>query len=174
MSKTLRILGLLFALVLTSCGKSSEVTVSTVGGPTTTTTMAVIPPPISQTTTSTTSSILQTTTSIAAKTIVKSHHSLKVAGVWDTLSECEAHGNWALNDFYDGGLQFSPYTWTSYVAAGKPYGLVGYPRYAYQATREQQIVVAIRVRDGIKNSSNPFLNAQGYGAWPRCRHKAGV
>lgn len=75
---------------------------------------------------------------------------------------------------YEGGLQFSSDTWDDYVAAGKPYALIGYPDAAYNATREQQITVAIRVRDGVEGSSDPYLNAQGWGAWPTCRHEIGV
>lgn len=83
---------------------------------------------------------------------------------------------WASNtgNGYEGGLQFSHSTWVDYVAEGKPYGLVGYPAHAYDATREQQITVGIRVRDGVEGSSDPYLNAQGWGAWPTCRHEVGV
>lgn len=90
------------------------------------------------------------------------------------MAECESGGNWAKHGYHEGGLQFHPDTWTAYVAAGKSYALAGYPAHAYDATREQQIVVAIRVRDGVKDSSDPYLNAQGYGAWPHCRHNVGV
>lgn len=91
------------------------------------------------------------------------------------MADCEADGNWgARGGTYEGGLQFLPYMWESYVAAGKPYGLEGFPEHAYDATREQQIVVAERIRDGVEGSSDPYLNPQGYGAWPHCRYEAGV
>lgn len=95
--------------------------------------------------------------------------------VWDSLAQCEADGNWGKRGgLYEGGLQFHPNTWSDYVAASKPYGLSGYPAHAYDASREQQITVAIRVRDGVKESRDPYLNPQGWNAWPHCRHEAGV
>lgn len=78
--------------------------------------------------------------------------------VWDRLAMCESGGRWAYNGSsgYDGGLQFSPGTWTAYK-------LSGYPAYAWQASREQQIAVAERV-----------LASQGWGAWPACSSKLGL
>lgn len=98
----------------------------------------------------------------------------QVRGVWDRLAGCEADGRWQLDARYDGGLQFDPPTWSDYVAAGKPYALAGFPPYAWQATREQQITVALRVRDGLPGSTGPYLNAQGWGAWPRCSRILGL
>lgn len=76
--------------------------------------------------------------------------------VWDRLARCEAGGNWSHNGYYDGGLQFHPDTWTR----NKP---SGYPEYAWQASREQQIVVGKRVQA-----------AQGWAAWPACSRKLGL
>lgn len=78
--------------------------------------------------------------------------------VWDRLVQCEAGGNWGTNtgNGYHGGLQFHPNTYSSYR-------LPGYPQFAWQATRAQQIEVAKRV-----------LAAQGWGAWPACSRKIGV
>lgn len=76
--------------------------------------------------------------------------------VWDKLARCEAGGNWSYNGRYDGGLQFHPDTWTR----NKP---SGYPEYAWQASRDQQIVVGKRVQA-----------AQGWGAWPHCSRKLGL
>jgi resuscitation-promoting factor RpfB len=84
-----------------------------------------------------------------------------VAGgsVWDALAQCESGGNWSINTgngFY-GGLQFTSGTWLA--AGGGQYA----PR-ADQATREQQIAVATKVRD-----------ARGsYGDWPACSAKLGL
>ena len=73
------------------------------------------------------------------------------AGVnWDAIAQCESGGNWHINSTYDGGLQFHPDTWLAY-GGGR------YARYAYQATREEQIAIAERV-----------LAGQGPGAWPNC------
>ncbi len=69
---------------------------------------------------------------------------------WDAIAQCESGGNWHINSTYDGGLQFHPNTWLAY-------GGGQYARYAYQATREQQIAIAERV-----------LAGQGPGAWPNC------
>lgn len=78
--------------------------------------------------------------------------------VWDTLAQCESTSNWSINtgNGYHGGLQFAPSTWSSF----KP---DGYPAFAYQASRYQQIVVAEFV-----------LAAQGWTAWPSCSAKWGL
>lgn len=71
---------------------------------------------------------------------------------WDAVAACESGNNWSINtgNGYQGGLQFSPSTWNGY--GGQEFAPT-----ADQATREQQIVVAERVRAG-----------QGMGAWPTC------
>jgi len=78
--------------------------------------------------------------------------------VWDSLAQCEASGNWSINNGngYSGGLQFAHSTWTGF-------GGGEFAPMAYQATREQQIVVAERV-----------LASQGWGAWPGCTRKLGL
>lgn len=174
MWKTLRILCISLTLMGAACSHQSEVTES-------------YPKLVPKTTTSTTTTLPSTTTTVApTTTIPPTTTTLKAStyraassssDVWDVIAKCETppDGNWGYRDgHYEGGLQFDPYMWTSYVANGKSYGLVGYPAHAYDATREQQIVVAERIRDGIKESSDPYLNPQGYGAWPTCRHRAGV
>ncbi|MGV0402578.1 resuscitation-promoting factor Rpf1 domain-containing protein [Corynebacterium uberis] len=77
---------------------------------------------------------------------------------WDALAQCESGGNWAINtgNGYHGGLQFSPATWNAN-------GGQEFAPYAYQASREQQIVVAERV-----------LASQGWGAWPACSSQLGL
>jgi hypothetical protein len=77
---------------------------------------------------------------------------------WDRLAQCESGGNWAINtgNGYHGGLQFSPRTWSAF-------GGGEFARFAYQASREQQIVVAERV-----------LAEQGWNAWPSCSRKLGI
>ena len=76
--------------------------------------------------------------------------------VWDALAQCESGGNWAINtgNGYYGGLQFNLGTW-------RANGGTGYP---HQASREEQIRVATRVRDA----------SGGYGAWPACAAKLGL
>jgi len=71
---------------------------------------------------------------------------------WDQVAQCESGGNWAINtgNGYQGGLQFSPGTWSA-NGGGQ------YAPSANQATKEQQIAVAENV-----------LASQGKGAWPVC------
>ncbi len=68
------------------------------------------------------------------------------------VASCESGGNWAINtgNGYQGGLQFSPSTWSSH-------GGGEYAPAAHMATKEEQIAVAERV-----------LATQGKGAWPVC------
>jgi uncharacterized protein YabE (DUF348 family) len=72
------------------------------------------------------------------------------SGAWDRIAQCESGGNWHANtgNGYYGGLQFSMGTWRANGGSGRP----------DQASREQQIAVAERVRAG----------SGGYGAWPHC------
>jgi uncharacterized protein YabE (DUF348 family) len=79
--------------------------------------------------------------------------------VWDQLVKCEATGNWAINtgNGYYGGLQFDAGTW-------RAYGGGDYAPLPNQASREEQIAVAEKVRD----------DRGGYGAWPACSRKLGL
>jgi len=79
--------------------------------------------------------------------------------VWDRLAQCESGGNWAINtgNGYYGGLQFDRGTWVAY-------GGDDYAAYPHQATREQQIAIATKLRD----------DRGGYGAWPACARKLGL
>ena len=77
--------------------------------------------------------------------------------IWDTLSQCEAGGDWTAdtgNGFY-GGLQFTKSTWLAH-GGGR------YAPFANYASREQQIAIAQRV-----------LSTQGWVAWPACSAKLG-
>ena len=77
--------------------------------------------------------------------------------VWDALAKCESGGNWShRGGRYHGGLQFHPGTWRAHKPGG-------YPAFAYQATREQQIAVGKRVQQ-----------SQGWGAWPHCSRVVGL
>ncbi|GLY51801.1 resuscitation-promoting factor [Lentzea sp. NBRC 102530] len=80
--------------------------------------------------------------------------------VWDRLAKCEAGGNWAINtgNGYYGGLQFSASTWAAH-------GGTAYAQLPHQATREQQIAIATKLRDRAGGT---------YGAWPGCRAKLGL
>lgn len=78
--------------------------------------------------------------------------------VWDALAKCESGGNWSINtgNGYYGGLQFSYATWQGY-------GGGEFAEYPHEATREEQITVAERLRA-----------ARGYQPWPACRLKLGL
>jgi hypothetical protein len=71
---------------------------------------------------------------------------------WDQVARCESGGNWAINtgNGYQGGLQFSPGTWSAH-------GGGEYAPAANMASKDQQIAIAERV-----------LASQGRGAWPVC------
>ncbi|MGH2417598.1 MAG: transglycosylase family protein [Candidatus Limnocylindria bacterium] len=78
--------------------------------------------------------------------------------VWDDLARCESGGNWAINtgNGYYGGLQFSHATWHGY-------GGGEFAEYPHEATREEQIIVAERLRA-----------VRGYAPWPACRAELGL
>jgi resuscitation-promoting factor RpfB len=79
--------------------------------------------------------------------------------IWDRLARCESGGNWAANsgNGYYGGLQFDKATWSAN-------GGDRFAPYPHQASREEQIVIAQRVR-----------NARGnYHAWPTCSAELGL
>ena len=73
--------------------------------------------------------------------------------VWYDLADCESGGNWSIDsgNGYYGGLQFDRQTW-------RAFGGTKYAPLPHQATRNEQIAVAERVRD----------SRGGYGAWPVC------
>ncbi|PRW63780.1 resuscitation-promoting factor [Actinopolyspora mortivallis] len=81
------------------------------------------------------------------------------SGVWDKLAQCESGGNWSINtgNGYYGGLQFNKSTWDAY-------GGSQYAAYPHQASRQQQIAIATKVRDA----------RGGYGAWPACASSLGL
>jgi resuscitation-promoting factor RpfB len=80
--------------------------------------------------------------------------------VWDRLAKCEATGNWGIStgNGYYGGLQFDAGTW-------RAFGGSTYAALPSQASREEQIAVAEKVRDS---------RGGGYGAWPACSRKLGL
>jgi uncharacterized protein YabE (DUF348 family) len=79
--------------------------------------------------------------------------------VWDALAQCESGGNWAINtgNGYYGGLQFLQSTWLAN-------GGGAYASLPSEASREQQIAIATRIRDA----------AGGYGPWPACAASLGL
>jgi hypothetical protein len=75
--------------------------------------------------------------------------------VWDRLASCESGGRWSYNGSsgFDGGLQFLPSTWSSWRDRYFP----TFPALAWQATKEQQVMVAERLWRG-----------SGFAPWPVC------
>lgn len=98
---------------------------------------------------------------------------------WGPLADCES-GDWdrhrnpvpntrRWNDRragYEGGLHFAPGTWDAYKPAG-------FPESAADASPQQQVEVAVRVRDGAVDE-DPTLTPQGWAAWPTCSYKIGA
>lgn len=80
------------------------------------------------------------------------HAQAATDGEWDQVAACESGGNWAINtgNGYQGGLQFSPSTWSAH-------GGGQFASAANQASKEEQIAIAEHV-----------LATQGRGAWPVC------
>ena len=76
--------------------------------------------------------------------------------VWDAIAACETQGNWRMSgSSFSGGVGFSNKAWDSF--GGREFA----PN-AGQASREQQIVVAERIRAAV-----------GYGAWG-CSKRVGL
>ena len=76
--------------------------------------------------------------------------------VWDRIAACETQGNWSMSGpSFSGGVGFANSTWSSF-------GGNEFAPNAGQATREQQIIVAERVRASV-----------GMGAWG-CARRLGL
>ncbi len=80
-------------------------------------------------------------------------------GVWDSLAHCESGGNWASNtgNGLYGGVQLDRGGWLRNGGAQ-------YAPLPSGATREQQIIVAEKVRAG----------RGGFSAWSSCAHRLGL
>ena len=78
--------------------------------------------------------------------------------MWDALAECESSGDWAIdtgNGLY-GGLQIDRSTWLAY-------GGQAYAPLPSKATREQQILIAEKVRAD-----------RGFSPWSSCAGELGL
>lgn len=111
-------------------------------------------PPTTTTTTTTTTTLVPQAPPRSETTNQGDPHN---EATWDRLAQCESGGDWHINtgNGYSGGLQHSPRTWTSH-------GGEEFAPYAYQASKEQQIIVAKRV-----------YASQGWDAWPGCTRSFG-
>lgn len=68
--------------------------------------------------------------------------------IWDRIAACETQGNWSMQgSAFSGGLGFANSSWSAF-------GGHEFAPNAGQATREQQIIVAERIRSSV-----------GLGAW---------
>ena len=85
-------------------------------------------------------------------------HTDPSGSVWDRIARCESTNNWHDNtgNGYFGGLQFDLQTWDAYDGRS-------FATRPDLASREAQITVATRVRDGWRDFA-----ARGYTAWPVC------
>ena len=81
-------------------------------------------------------------------------------GVWDRARQVRGHRQLGIStgNGYYGGLQFDAGTW-------RAYGGSTYAALPHQASREEQIAVAAKVRDA---------RGGGYGVWPACARKLGL
>lgn len=80
--------------------------------------------------------------------------------IWKALAACESSGNWstATGNGYYGGLQIDANTW-------RAYGALAFAPTAAQASTDQQIAVARKIRDA----------RGGYASsWPTCSSKLGL
>ncbi|MBM3658159.1 MAG: DUF348 domain-containing protein [Actinobacteria bacterium] len=83
------------------------------------------------------------------------HYGTKADPMWDRIAQCETAGNWGMQGpLYSGGLGFYNGTWESF-------GGRDFANNAGQATREEQIIVAERIRSRV-----------GIGGWG-CAHTLG-
>lgn len=77
-------------------------------------------------------------------------HLITYSADWEAVAMCESSARWHIDARFDGGLQFDPPTWIGFGGAE-------FARYAFEATKKEQITIAERV-----------LAIQGPKAWPNC------
>ena len=80
----------------------------------------------------------------------------KRESIWDAIAACETQGNWSMRgSSFSGGVGFANTAWSSF-------GGYEFAPNAGQATREQQLIVAERIRARV-----------GMGAWG-CAKRLGL
>ena len=107
------------------------------------------------------SSTTTTAQRITPRVMVEPNYDPGDGSRWDQLAQCETGGNWATNtgNGFGGGLQFAHQpSWSTWLS----FGGGEFADHPWEASREQQIVVAERV-----------LASSGWGAWPGCTRKFG-
>jgi hypothetical protein len=108
-------------------------------------------------------SVTTTTTAPVQRKIETVQASIEASEhIWDTMAYCETGGNWSTNtgNGYGGGLQFAH---TGSWSTWRSYGGTEFTEHPWEASREQQIVIAERV-----------LQSSGWKAWPGCARKNGL
>jgi hypothetical protein len=102
-----------------------------------------------------------TTTTVKPRPVTAANFAPGDGSRWDQLAACECGGNWACNtgNGFGGGLQFMH---QSNYSTWRSFGGTEFTEHPWQASREQQIVVAERV-----------LARSGWAAWPGCSRKFG-
>jgi len=74
-------------------------------------------------------------------------------GIFQAIAQCESNGEWHIEGYFSGGLQFLDSTWHAVGGTGR----------AGQHSKLEQIYRAMLLKD-----------RSGYGNWPVCRGAAGV
>lgn len=78
---------------------------------------------------------------------------------WDKVAQCETVGNWKDRGNFAGGLGIAYTTWLGF--GGEEFA----PK-QYEATREEQIIVANRIAlHGYMNSRGQFTEPVGFNGW---------
>lgn len=104
----------------------------------------------------TTTTTVPMSTQVATLAPLPPQTSTDLSDRWDILAQCETGGDWATNtgNGFGGGLQFAHGPgWSTWRA----YGGEEFSSHPWEASREQQIVIAERV-----------LAGSGWKAWPGC------
>ncbi len=156
--KTAGVTLILGVLIVGIGGALTPQTPSDTTANTATSTARSAPSSTSTTATTATANPSSTTPAAGGANTVAAAPGLPDTSVWDALAQCESSGNWATNTgsgFY-GGVQLDQSVWLSN-------GGGVYAPLPSDATREQQIVIAEKVRAD-----------HGYTPWSDCADKLGL
>ena len=84
-----------------------------------------------------------TTTTVTAPTTTTTLVSPGVMAQWAKVAWCETHGNWQhQGNTFEGGLGIMAINW-------QYYGGTSYAPHAWQATPEQQVLIAVKIQNGL-------------------------
>ena len=83
------------------------------------------------------------TTTTTAPTTTTTLVSPGVMAQWAKVAHCETNGNWKHQGaMYEGGLGILAWNW-------RYYGGTSYAPHAWQATPEQQVLIAVKIQHGL-------------------------